>query len=409
MVELVIASLGAQGDGQAIVDGGTVYVPFTLPGERVEARVEGDRGQLVQVLGPGPDRVSPACRHFGECGGCALQHMGTAAYLEWKRGQVVRAFAARGLSPEVAPAMPAAPGTRRRAVLTGRRQDSGVALGYHRRHGSELADVAECPVLRPAIVAVLPALRNLLGLLLSGKGEARVTVLETATGLDILIAGVPEPRDHRTRAAVAAQASGAGIARLTVGGELLSQLHAPRLYFGETAAVPPPGAFVQAVAEAEAALVARVLAACKGARQVADLFCGAGTFTLPLARGAQVTAVEMDKDLLDALEAASASGKGLRRIRTERRDLFREPLSLRELSRFDAVVFDPPRAGAKAQAQMLARSRVPVVVAVSCNPATLARDARILVDGGYRLGPVEPVDQFLWSPHVEAVAVFTKG
>ncbi len=406
--ELVIETLGSRGDGVVRSGEGPVHIPFTLPGERVRASVRDGRGEVLEVLEPSEERREPQCRHFGTCGGCSLQHFKSSGYLAWKREQVRQAFLSRGLDVPVEPVSPAQVGTRRRAVLTARRTRSGVLLGFSRRLSHEIIDMRECPVLRGQIVDALPGLRELLGALLTRKGKARVTVLATLTGLDVCIDDVPEARDPDALMALAALAERLDLARLTVAGEVLATRRPPVLEFGGVPAVPPPGGFVQACAAAEKLLVGHVLKACKDAPRVADLFCGSGTFALPLALRSEVLAVEMEAEALGAIEAAVRQAQGLRPVETACRDLFREPLAAEELNAFDAVVFNPPKAGARAQAVELAQSTVSLVIAVSCNPATLARDVRILMDGGYQVSRVTPVDQFLFSEHIEVVAVLER-
>lgn len=407
--DLTIEALGGQGDGLAHAPGGDVYVPYTLPGERVRAELAGDRGQVVEVLSRSPDRIAPVCAHFGVCGGCALQHMAGPAYLAWKHDQVVRAFRNRGVEVEVAPVVAVArPASRRRTVLAARRAGGGVLLGFHERGSGRIVDIRECSVLRPRLRALLPGLRELLALLLTRRGEAAVTVIETEAGPDVAVAGGREPEGPRALTALADLVERCDLARLTVDGETIVTRRPPVLRVGKAMVTVPPGGFVQAVADAEAELVSRAEAALQEVGRIADLFAGIGTFTLPLAARAEVTAVERDGAAVAALEAAVRGTGGLKPVQAVRRDLARDPLSRGELARFDAVLFDPPRSGARAQAEQLARSGVPRIVAVSCNPATLARDARTLLDGGYTLDRVEPIDQFVFSPHIEVFASFMR-
>jgi 23S rRNA (uracil1939-C5)-methyltransferase len=403
-IELDIARLGAQGDGIAETGSGPRFVPFALPGERVRLAANG----LPDVVSSASsDRVAPVCRHFGTCGGCVAQHMSDRLYAGWKRSIVVEAFRHHGLRAEIEPLRRISLGSRRRAVLTARHETSGsVALGYHRRKSTDLIDIEECPILEPAIVARLEALRSIAGALPSG--EIRLTALLTHGGLDVAINHDarrlgPDATDRLCEIAAVHR-----LARITVNGEVAMERAAPALSFGAVEVVPPPGVFVQAAAAAEQEISRLVADAVGRSKRVADLFCGVGTFTLPLARLSRVLAVDGDQAAIAALDAAARRAQGLRPIETKLRDLFREPLSARELKDFDAIVFDPPRAGAKAQAERLAQSPVPLIVAVSCDPGTLARDLRILVDGGYSIEAVTPIDQFLFSAHVEAVAVLRR-
>lgn len=409
-MEILIDRLGAQGDGVGEGPAGPVYVPFTLPGERVRAEITGERGRLVEVLEPAPDRIAAVCRHFGSCGGCALQHMDGAAYRAAKVEQVRAAFRARGFEVEPRPLKSVGHGARRRAVLAARRVGGKVMLGFHEAASHTLVAIVECPVLSPRIVAALPGLAELVAPLQSRSGVSRVAVLAADNGLDVTVDDVDKALLPELRTGLAAAAAKCGLARLSINRQPVFTAGEPFVTFGRAEVVPPPGSFLQASQAAEAMLTELVVEALpKKVKRVADLFAGLGAFTFPLAERAAVLAVDSDKAGIAALAAASRKTQGLKPIETRLRDLFREPMSRKELEGFDAVVFDPPRAGAEAQAETIARSAVPVVVAVSCNPATLARDVRVLVNGGYRLGPVTPVDQFLYSPHIEAVAVLRRG
>jgi 23S rRNA (uracil1939-C5)-methyltransferase len=402
--EVEIARLGAGGDGVVEDISGPIYVPFTLPGERVVITLEpgSDRGALLEVLAPSPDRVAPVCPYFGACGGCSLQHMERGAYLAWKREQLAAALKARGLSIEIEPVRPVPLGSRRRAALALGRDKNGAVLGYRRARSHDLIDVSTCPVLTPSMSNSLAKLKPALAPLLGGKREARVTVTETGSGLDVLLEGArPNPAAIST---FAAQAAALGVARLTADGESISLGGAPEVDLSGAKVKLPPGAFLQASRESEAELVKLTREGTEGAKRVADLFAGLGTFTFALARTSAVDAYEADEATLAALAEAARRTPKLKPVRTFVRDLFRSPLGAKELDPYDAVVFDPPRAGAAAQAEALAKSRIPMLVAVSCNSGTLARDLRILVDGGYRISRVVPVDQFLFSPHVEVVA-----
>jgi len=402
-LEFTIDRLGAQGDGIAESPNGPLFVPFALPGERVrvEPEADGKQAKLLAVLDPSPDRVAPVCPHFGICGGCALQHLEAGAYLAWKREQVMQALRSRGLEADVEPVRPVPLGSRRRAALTLGRTKDGLALGYRRARSHDLIDIDVCPILSLGIVARLPKLKAALAPLLGGKREARVAITETETGLDVVVEGVKLKEAALAR--IAGEARTLGIARITVGGDSLT-LTPPAVRFGPATVKLPPGAFLQASAEAEAAMTALVTEGVEDAKRLADLFAGLGTFTLALAGASAVDAYEADEAALAVLEEAVRHTPKLKPVRCVPRDLFREPLGPKELGAYDAVVFDPPRPGAAAQAEQLAKSKVKPLVAVSCNPGTLARDLRILVDGGYRLTRVVPVDQFLFSSHVEVVA-----
>ena len=405
--EFRIERLGAQGDGIAATENGPVYVPFTLPGERVTASRKGDRADILAVIEASPLRVEPPCRHFGECGGCALQHMEEGSYRQWKRGRVVEALRSRGITAEVEPLVPCAPEERRRVALSARRTEAGMLLGYNRELSHTIINIVECPIARPEIVAALEPLRALASMLCNTDKAFRLTVTVTASGLDVA-AHQSGTVAERTRNAASDFALRAGFARLSVDGEIVIEPRKPVVTFGGVSVTPPPGAFLQAVAGAEQVMADLVSAHLSGAKRVADLFSGAGAFALRLARGAEVHAVEADAASLAALDRGFRFATGLKRVTIEQRDLFVRPVTAKELNAFVGLVFDPPRAGAEAQARQIAKSDVPLVAAVSCNPATLARDLSILIEGGYALQRVVPIDQFLWSPHVEAVALLTK-
>ncbi|MCO5156532.1 MAG: class I SAM-dependent RNA methyltransferase [Aquamicrobium sp.] len=405
---LDIARLGGQGDGVADTENGPVFVPFALPGERVNVALGAKRADLVSVLDPSPLRVEPACRHFTSCGGCAMQHLEDDAYRDWKRSLLVEALRAKGIGIEVDPLVSCPPHSRRRAALTAKRTEGGILLGFNAALSHRIVDIEECPVMEPELVAALPLLRRLAGLVARTNDAFRFSVTRTASGLDVAVQGSGRLEGKARQAAIEFSIAN-GIARLTVDGEIVIEPKKPAIMVGDLSVSPPPGAFLQAVAEAESAMAGLVAGHLGKAKRVADLFAGIGTFALRLARQSEVHAVEGDMAALAALDRAFRFGQGLKKVTVEKRDLFVRPLTFKELdASFDGLVFDPPRAGAEAQAAQIARSQVRLVAAVSCNPLTLARDLSILIAGGYQLKRVVPVDQFLWSPHLEAVALLEK-
>jgi len=418
-VELTVHSIGGRGDGVAVGDGRPVFLANTVPGDRVRVRLPVERGgvtrgEVLEVLEPGPDRVVPPCRHFGACGGCALQHLDPDKGLQWKRDKLCTALAKRGLPVDaVRPIVSIAPGTRRRATLAAVRGPAGVTLGFRERGGHGVVDVISCLLLTPRLMALLPLLREALAPLLESRRDLAVSLCDTEEGADVLLFAAPGP-DLAEREHLAGLAESADLARLSwrepgTPPEPLAIRRPPRVRFADVAVEPPPGGFLQPTPEGEAALVGQVTDALpEQVARIADLYSGCGTFTFPLAARAPVHAVEGNGAALAALETAARKAGLLGAITTETRDLARQPLRADELARFDAVVFDPPRDGAKAQAAEIARSKVPVAIAVSCNPSTFARDARILVNGGFQLVAATPVDQFPWSAHVELVASFRR-
>jgi 23S rRNA (uracil1939-C5)-methyltransferase len=406
-VQFQIERLGAQGDGVADTPSGPVFIPFTLPGEKVTAAREKDRAELLAVLEASSLRVEPACRHFTECGGCALQHLEMQAYLDWKRDKVVHALASRGIDAQVAATIACPPASRRRVVLSARRTEAGMMLGYNRAMSHRIIDIEECPISLPGIVASLDRLKALAGLICNTKETFHLAVTLTASGLDVAVSGAGKLAD-KARLAISDFAIREGFARVSLDGETVVEPKKPVVLFGDVAVSPPSGAFLQAVESAEAEMARMVMEHLKRAKKALDLFAGTGTFALRLAAHSEVHAVEGEAAALAALDRGFRFGEHLKRVTVEKRDLFRRPLTFKELNAYDGLVFDPPRAGAEDQCKQIARSEVPLVAAVSCNPATLARDLRILIDGGYALKSVTPVDQFLWSPHVEAVALLEK-
>jgi 23S rRNA (uracil1939-C5)-methyltransferase len=389
-----------------------VFAALTLPGERVSARVEGDRAELIEVLGASGERVAAPCRHFGDCGGCALQHWAGGPYLAWKVDQIRLALARVRIETEILPAFAAQPGSRRRLALHARRQGRGVALGFKARRSWRVVAIDSCEVADPRLVAALPQLAAIAEPFLEhAKSAPTLHVTLTLTGLDIDVTGVERrggglSADARRRAAQAA--ASADVARVTMAGEVVYQARPPMVRMGAASVSLPPGAFLQAVPAAEEAMAAFAVEAARGARRIADLYCGVGAFTFPLASLAPVVAADVSASAVAALATASGGAPGLKSISASARDLDRRPFLASDLSAVDVVLFDPPRAGAPVQSREIARARCARVIGVSCNPATFARDARVLVDGGYRLERVLPVDQFLWSPHIELVGVFSR-
>jgi 23S rRNA (uracil1939-C5)-methyltransferase len=417
-VELLTIGMGGQGDATAEWEGKRVFVPLALPGERVRATLRpaagGDLAATeIEVLEPSPERITAPCRHFSVCGGCALQHWAEPAYRAWKIELVRQALRHRGLAlPERLDAVFIPGATRRRAEFAAVRRGREVRLGFHARGSEEIVDQHECPILAPALARLVPALRQALADVLHEGQRANVLATETLTGFDLLVSADDAP-DAARRVALARFAADAGAARIGWQGkrgqpEPIVMLRPPQVLFGEAVVDLPMPSFLQPSAEGEAALKTAVLAMIGKPKRIAELYAGAGTFTFDLAKIGKVHAVEGSRPALAALEHAAKRAQLSHRITTEARDLERAPLALQELKGCDTVVFDPPRAGAKAQSEVLAKSIVKRIVGVSCNPATFARDARILVDGGYELTSIAIVDQFIWSPHVELVAGFRR-
>ncbi len=402
---LAIVRLGHRGDGIAESPAGPIYVPYTLPGETIEAEPwagHPDRRHLVRVDAPSPERIAPICPHFATCGGCALQHWETARYRAWKRDLLIAALEQAGIESAVGELIDAHGEGRRRAVLHAKHGAKDVLqVGFTAFSSHHIVPIDHCPVLAPGLAGAIPAAWAIAEAL-GGQKPLDIQATATDDGLDIDVRG-SGPLNPTLSVALARLAEARRVARLTRHGELIARRTQPTIRMGRARVPLPPGVFLQATAAGEEALARLVIAHVGAAKSVADLFCGVGPFALRLAERAKVIAADSDAAAVAALREAAKTG-GLKPIAAERRDLFRRPMLAQELARIDAVVFDPPRQGAEAQARALAAGKVPLIVAVSCNPATFARDARILIDGGYRLTAITPVDQFRYSPHVEIVA-----
>jgi 23S rRNA (uracil1939-C5)-methyltransferase len=412
MVEtLTIDHVGHRGDGVSLADGGAVYVPYALGGERVEVEaVAGhpDRRKLLRVETPSPQRIEPFCPHFGICGGCAIQHWQPDAYQTWKRNLVVDTLKQAGIDCAVDPLIDAHGAGRRRITLHARRGTHDVIkVGFSAVASHDVIAIDRCPILDPALGGAIEAAWALAeALTLIGKPlDIQVTAAENGLDVDVRGSG---PLPPKLIGALSQLAEKHRLARLTRHGELVLMRTPPTVAVGAARVTLPPGAFLQATALGEQTLAELALAQLKRVKLIADLFCGVGPFALRLATKARVFAYDSDAPAVNALQKAAQAASGLKPIKAEARDLFRRPLAPPELLDFDAVLFDPPRQGAQAQAAQLAASRVPLVIAVSCNAQTFARDARLLIDGGYRLEKVTPVDQFKYTPHVELVGVLRK-
>lgn len=391
-----IDSLGHKGEGIALIEGKRVFVPFALPGESVALEVEGERGTLLEVLAPAPNRAQPFCPHFGRCGGCQVQHLDAASYATFKKSLVENPLRQAGLDASVSRFIMAHGAGRRRATLHARKDGAG----YMRLRSHDLLDLDACPILVPAL-ARAPDIARALG---AAIGECDLAFTATNAGIDV---GIRRgPKNLRTEKLVPL-ANRLGLARLALGNEMILLRQQPSISMGRSEVELPIGSFLQATAEAEQVLADYVVAAVGKSKSVADLFCGIGPFALRLAEKAPVYAADSDKPATQALDKAARHTKGLKAITTKARDLFRDPLTRFELD-FETIVLDPPRAGAEAQVKEIAVSKVRRVVMVACDPKTFARDAEHLVQAGFILRDLIVVDQFAWSTHVEVAATFER-
>ncbi len=408
---LKIDKLGAKGDGIAMSHTGPVYVPGALPGEDVVVDGEGERGKLVEIVTPSPDRIAPECKLFGTCGGCAVQHLAEKPYRAWKTAQIGAALGREGLHPPIGELIDAHGAGRRRVTFHIRRMEGRVVTGFMARGSHTLIPIDHCPVLAPEL-ADAPKIADVLGRLMSGSSKPLdIQITASATGPDVDIRG-HGPANDKMRASLVQAATALGLARVSLHGEIIVERQPPMQLMGTAMAAPPAGGFLQATQLGEDTLSGLVIDAIKRlkkpAKKVLDLFSGSGPFALRIGMLAAVHAVESEKGSVDALLRGARGIPGLRTVSGEVRDLFRRPLLDGELNAYDAIVLDPPRAGAEAQVARIATSKVKLVVYVSCDPASFARDAATLVRGGYDLTGVTPVDQFRYSHHVELVGIFTR-
>ncbi|MGH6837363.1 MAG: class I SAM-dependent RNA methyltransferase [Methylocella sp.] len=399
---LTIDRLGARGEGVAQGPNGLVLVPYALAGETIVAKVDGSRGRLAEVLTCSPHRIAPFCRYFSHCGGCAVQTLAADSYARWKRDLVTSALRRAGLTNEALDLIDAHGAGRRRAIFHARFTQGRTRVGFMQARAHEIVEIDSCPVLAASMDGALPAARAIAQALATSEKPLDILVTATASGLDVGLKGHGPLGEAETQSIVRI-ALEHELARLSNQGTIVISRRTPMLAMGKAMMAPPPGAFLQATETAEEILAAKVCEYVAGARRTVDLFSGIGTFALRMAEFATVDAFDLEEASLQAL-AKAARMAGLREVAVAPRDLFRRPLLPPELDRYDAVVFDPPRAGAEQQAVALGASSVPRVVAVSCNAQTFARDAAILCAGGYEIARVEPVDQFRHTPHVEIIA-----
>ena len=403
--EVSIVTLDAHGDGAAAHG---AIVPFALPGERALVKPEGKRADLVEILSASPERAEPVCPWFGRCGGCAAQHMSASLYRRWKRSLVVEALAHEGVAAEVGELIDAHGAGRRRATFHARfPHGEPDEVGFMRARSHDIIAIDACPLFSSAMAGAIPAARALSADLRGLMKPLDIGITATVDGLDVDLRG-SGPLARAEAQKLARTADALDLARVSNHGEVVIERRPPRVAFGEAMARLPPGGFLQATEAGEAWLAELAERALADAKRVADLFCGAGAFALRLARAHEVFAADSDPAAIDALARAATTTPGLRKLTAKPRDLFHRPLRADELAAFDAVLVDPPRAGALEQARAIAASALPVVVSISCNAATFARDSRVLVDGGFQVESVTPLDQFRFSAHVEIAAVFRR-
>ncbi|MCW9045001.1 MAG: 23S rRNA (uracil(1939)-C(5))-methyltransferase RlmD [Alphaproteobacteria bacterium] len=417
-LEVEIEFLGGKGDGVAKSNDKTYFVPFSVPGDRLLIKPETKRGEgfassIVEIKEAGPHRFEAPCPHYSTCGGCSLQHLEPSFYGDWKRQLVVDAFSRRGLHPEILPVKSAAIGQRRRVSFEVIRAGGRLVFGFNARQSHQVVPIDHCLLLVPEINQLIPALEKLIPHL-TDAGERGDVVINFVNGLLDIVFALPGDLSLDRLEKLSAFADKHDIGRISwnrhKGGtpESVVQRKPIKALFGDVPVEIPAGSFLQPSEDGEGLLVNEVHKGIGDCSKIADLFSGCGTFSFPMAKTALIHAFEASQVMISAMEqAAGRAGLG-GNITGNVRDLERQPLSVKELKEYDGVVFDPPRAGAQEQAQVLSESTISTVVGVSCNPNTFARDARLLVDGGFEIKRVIPVDQFPYSPHMEAVAIFCR-
>ncbi|MGO4387176.1 class I SAM-dependent RNA methyltransferase [Microvirga sp. 2YAF29] len=406
--QVTIKRLGAKADGIADTASGPVFVPKVLPGETVTIERDGSHAHLISVDVPSPERETPFCPYFDECGGCATQHMKHGFYQAWKQETLVHTLRQARLEAPIDAMVDAHGEGRRRVTLHVRFPDRAMHVGFMAPRSHTIVEIEFCPIAEPALKEQAPVIARAIGEHLKGaRKPLDIQITNTQTGFDVDVRGHGPIKDQE-RLRLIDLAGKLDVSRLSMHGDVIVERRPPAIAMGRASVVPPAGTFLQATRLGEETLAAYVTEACGRAKRVADLFAGSGPFSLRLAEKSEVHAVEYDKGSMAALDKAFRATPGLRRVSTEARDLFRRPLLTLELNTFDAVVIDPPRAGAEAQVKQIAASKVPLVVSVSCDAATFARDAAILIGAGFKLERVIPVDQFKHSPHLEVVGILTR-
>ncbi|WP_455474436.1 class I SAM-dependent RNA methyltransferase [Bartonella sp. B30(2025)] len=406
--EVVIDRIGRNGHGISIIPHGLIYVPFTLPGEVATIALHGKYGTLLALKKKSPERIDAICQHFENCGGCMLQHWNADVYRTWKRQLVIDALKKYRIDAFVSPLIECGDHSRRRVTLTALMTTQGRIIGLNRHLSHDVVALKECPVACLEIISRLDDIKALCNLVSDHIKHFYVTITSVKNGLDVALNGCVV-RDEHTRQKMINTALACGVVRLSVEGEVFIEQDKPLICFGDVyVEFPAGGGFIQATVEAENIMGDIVLNHLKKAKNAVDLFSGIGTFALRMAKKMNVHAVENNGVALENLKRAARSATGLKKVTCEKRDLFHRPLSAKELECFDSAVFDPPRAGAQQQVHEMAKATLPRVVAISCNPITFARDLSLLIAGGYVIEQIIPIDQFLWSPHVEIIAVLSK-
>ena len=412
-----IDSLGGRGDGITDINGNTFYVPYTVPGDIVDVKVNGNKARLRHIHEKSEHRVDAVCKHFTKCGGCKLQHVEGEFYKNWKTDLIKTALVNQGIDDvNVLPIQTSPLNSRRRTSLQAiGRGDGKLVLGYAEKSSHNLIDIEVCPILVSEIANFIKPLKAFLSKLLSKQQKITIQITKGDNGLDVIFKGKGEV-DLDLRMDLAEFAQKHDLARISWYDtsakrpyfEMLAERRKPYVKFGGNKVFFPEGSFLQATMQGQEALVSAMLEGIEGASRVVDLFSGCGTFSIAAAKTATVHAVENNNDMLSALKNSANMMTNIKQVTSELRDLFLRPLLPHELNKYDVAIIDPPRAGARHQMTEIINSDIKTLIMVSCNPITFARDVQGLTDAGFTMGAVRPVDQFLFSPHLEIISVFKR-
>jgi len=404
---LEISGLGRHGEGMAEHESGRHFVPYCLPGETVRATITGKTSQLEEVMVASPDRIEAICPSFGTCGGCAVQHLKQDHYRAWKRSVVETALRNKQIEVPVEELLDAHGEGRRRVTLHAKFIKGGAICGLMKSNSHDLLDLETCPILVPELTNVTTVAQALSAPFASAANQVDIQVTAADNGLDCDVRGAGK-MTYDAQVALASVADEFDIARISIAADTALERRRPVIRMGLADVVPAPGGFLQATREGEDTLSRLALDHIAGAKTVADLYCGVGPFALRAAENATVTAYDSNEAAITSLTNAIRFTKGLKPLTPRKQNLSSDAVYHTDLNVYDAVILDPPRAGALHQVRELVDSKVERVVSISCDPASFARDAEILVTGGYTLEKVVPVDQFKYSSHVEIVGCFSR-
>jgi 23S rRNA (uracil1939-C5)-methyltransferase len=400
LIKSIILTLNSRAEG-VTADG--TRVPRALPGEEIALGKE----NKFKIILPSKDRITPVCAHYKGCGGCSMQHATQSFIKDWKSNVIKSCLSARGLETIIKPILTSKTNSRRRVTLHGMKTKKSVTVGFFKRNTHELISTPSCELVNPEILSAFSLFEEITLIGATRKSIIEISVTVSKEGLDLNILN-GKKLDNQSIMKITGLCERFNIARITWNEDLLANFLNPTIVFQGIAITPPPNAFLQATEQGQEILITNAMLSVFDSDKVIDLFSGCGTFTLPAAKRSEVLAIDKTKSMLTAIDQAWRETTGLKKVTSRSQDLFKEPVGKEELNSFDAAIIDPPRVGAEAQSHELAKSHIKRISSVSCNPRTFSRDAKILVDSGFKLDWVQPIDQFLWSSHIELVAQFSR-